>query len=223
MSRLPFTVYDFFAFLSSGSIVLAALAYLFGPRVLFESQPTVADWVVLIFAAYILGHVVAQFSARLYESFFVEKFLGLPSETLMGGRRKSWPHIFWLYYNSLEKETQERIEQRKKVHKFHGTGKALFAHIFGVVKHDADTLTRLDEFLNTYSFCRNVSLAFLVVAILIWVGPINGRPPLSWLWGVVSLALAVVMFYRYLKFFRQYSYELFVTYAEMESPDKSPL
>jgi hypothetical protein len=221
MSRLPFTVYDFFAFLSSGSIVLAALGYFFGPPLLFEKEPTAAAWVVLIVAAYIVGHIVSQFSSRLYEGFLVDKVLRPPSETLMGGKHSFWPHIFWLYYDSLEKETQERIENRKKSRKFHGTSKALFDHILGVVKHDADTLTRLDEFLNTYTFCRNVSLAFLIVAILIWVGPTNGRPAPSWLWGLVFLALAVAMLYRYLKFFRQYSYELFVTYAELDSRGKS--
>jgi predicted neutral ceramidase superfamily lipid hydrolase len=76
----------------------------------------------------------------------------------------------------------------------------------------------LASFLNLYGFTRNVSMASLVVALVLAGATLfNDEVDVSELWAGAGLALlvSVVMYFRYLKFYRQYSVELYVTYAEI--------
>ena len=62
-----------------------------------------------------------------------------------------------------------------------------------------------------------MSFAFLVAAIAIIVTFFYGAHPVRIRWAMLTAFAAVSLFYRYLKFFHQYSYELFVRYAELPS------
>ena len=92
-------------------------------------------------------------------------------------------------------------------------GEALFVHTFGEVKKDEKNMPRLNTFLNLYGFCRNISFTCLIVTLLLVIGNLALGTPDKFYWALAALVGAVGMFYRYLKFFRQYSYELLVTYA----------
>ena len=59
-------------------------------------------------------------------------------------------------------------------------------------------------------------MAMLLSGTIVVIGPIDGREFEARNFSVVMLVLGVVMLYRYLKFFRQYTYELLVTYSETE-------
>lgn len=75
-------------------------------------------------------------------------------------------------------------------------------------------MTRLDSFLNLYGFARNLAFTTLAVGIALsartwWLRPDPGLAK----YAVIALVVGVFLVYRYLKFFRQYSYELFNAYA----------
>ena len=59
-----------------------------------------------------------------------------------------------------------------------------------------------------------MTFALLITAGLIWAGPSDYREEIRGVWAWMSCGLAVVMLYRYLKFFRQCTFELLVSYAE---------
>lgn len=87
---------------------------------------------------------------------------------------------------------------------------------------DAPTLVRLGTFLNLYGFARNMSLATLIVAGALLAGTLTGNAKTGMLiapgwWAVGALVASVGLLYRYLKFLRQYSVEMFVGYAESEA------
>jgi len=100
------------------------------------------------------------------------------------------------------------------------------------VKKDKTAYDRMTSFLNLYGFCRNVCTGALIVIPILVCGAFRnvtlngwqlvGAPhrDLLW-WAVAAGVVAVGMFYRYLKFFRQYTIEVFVTYAEFTEPTKS--
>jgi hypothetical protein len=75
----------------------------------------------------------------------------------------------------------------------------------------------LDDFRNQYGFARNMSFAFLVAAMAIIVAHFYGAHPVRIRWAALTAFAAVSLFYRYLKFLHQYSYELFLCYAELPS------
>lgn len=74
-------------------------------------------------------------------------------------------------------------------------------------------LKRLDAFLSKYGFARNLAFTSIVVGMaLLSKGYLSGDHNVI-RYAVTLLVAGVLLFYRYLKFFRQYSYELFNTYA----------
>jgi len=90
------------------------------------------------------------------------------------------------------------------------------------MKADAVVQGRLDTFLNLYGFCRNTMVAMLIAAACLLAGILLGTAETGlvagpgW-WVGLCLIAAVGLFYRYLKFYRQYAVELFTSYAETES------
>ena len=75
---------------------------------------------------------------------------------------------------------------------------------------------RLDEFRNLYGFSRNLTLSFLLVTLLFIIAIAWKIKLISPWWPLISFGFGAALLYRYLKFFRQYSYQLFITYSELE-------
>ena len=97
------------------------------------------------------------------------------------------------------------------------SGEALFLHVRynSDIRANDKTLARLDTFLNLYGFARNLAFTSLIVGLALvtrtWF--VQPDPGLA-RYAVTALVVGVLLLYRYLKFFRQYSYELFNIYAE---------
>ncbi len=178
--------------------------------------------------AYIIGHIVANISSYLLEHKVVREWLKSPEETLFNeakkpGEKKTWGEFFFpIFYRPLPPETQKRILAVAEKNGFEKPGRGLFLHAHSVAKQDKGTLERLATFLNLYGFCRNVATGLIVAAILLLIGALfDARHwkeidnyKLAWMGA--ALVGAVGMFYRYLKFFRHYTMEVFNSYAELK-------
>jgi hypothetical protein len=89
----------------------------------------------------------------------------------------------------------------------------VFLAAFGTVKTISSVAARLDIFVTNYGFARNTSFACLIAAVvLIVVGTHTQGWAAAW-WAIASLTASVGLLYRYLKFYRQYTFEVFVSYA----------
>ncbi|MBA4064836.1 MAG: hypothetical protein C0501_14205 [Isosphaera sp.] len=133
--------------------------------------------------------------------------------------------VFPIYFKPLPKETRERVIKRSTKEGFDKPGRALFYHCHAIVKRDKTAFDRMTSFINVYGLCRNVCMAGLVAAVALVCGAcqdlrvvgwhIEGEPnrPLLW-WAAAAVAVSVGMLYRYLKFFRHYTSEMFVSFAE---------
>lgn len=217
MGSLPFTVYDFFAYLSSGTVIVALVDYLYGQHWLLKDKLPPAQWVLLVIVAYVTGHAVAHLSSIVFESGLVRRSLGQPSATLMGEKPKRifLGHLFPGYYRALPAETIDRIRKQAAARDVFGTGEALFLHAFAIITKDERPQKRLDEFRNVYGFARNMAFSLLVAAAALGTHAALFHSALEAKWALPASALGITMLYRYLKFFRQYSYQLFITYAEL--------
>jgi hypothetical protein len=223
VEKIPFRVYDFFAYLSSGTVMLVALDHVCRTGLLNQDHTPPLVAVVLVIAAYVSGQIVAHFSSFLLERLFVGKLLYRPSALLLGGE----PHFLFLeklfpnYHRGLPAGTKIRIREQSAARGFDSRGEALFLHAYSIVTANEKAQARLDEFRNQYGFARNMSFAFITSSLMLAVGRYFGdtlQPALV----VLVFGAGVTLFYRYLKFFRQYSYELFIRYAELplETPMK---
>ncbi|MFH1349886.1 MAG: hypothetical protein ABII26_03025, partial [Pseudomonadota bacterium] len=75
---------------------------------------------------------------------------------------------------------------------------------------------RLNTFLNLYGFSRNISMSGLLAASVLIIGMFStGFSTQKMWWIIVALGICIGMFYRYLKFFKHYTEEVFRAYAAM--------
>jgi hypothetical protein len=221
LNQLPFSVYDFFGYLASGALVLAAFTASFIGDQPFASSPTLPIGFLLVIVIYVLGQVVANLAGDLIERRIVREGLGNPTEILLGERRPSDAEakLFPGYFQALPSGVRSQVRTRAGDRK----GSALFFHCHARMKSDPAVHARLDTFLDLYGFCRNAALAMAVAATSLSVGIGLGSAETGasagpgW-WLSLALVSVVGLFYRYLKFYRQYSVELLTSYAETRVP-----
>ncbi len=224
MDRIPFTVYDFFGYLAAGFVLLVAVDYAFELGWLLGDEFGLVVGIFWIVVAYITGHIVANVAGHVLEGWLVRKKLRSPEETLFADEKPKWrSRLFPGHHKALPLETRERVLAKARTRaKLSEPTRALFIHCHPIVLREEVARAHLESFLNLYGFCRNVCLALLLAAVVLLVGiltdPVRSGSSgehAGWAIGA-ALAGAVGMFYRYLKFFREYTIEVFRTYAEVD-------
>jgi hypothetical protein len=113
VSRIPFGVYDFFGYLASGFLVLAALDLVFTGGSVLKSDMQLLTGLFWLVVAYVTGHIVANISSFLLERLLVQRLLGRPYQVLFEvPARKQWTRVFAGYHEPLPQETRERVLKR---------------------------------------------------------------------------------------------------------------
>lgn len=220
MDKLPFSVYDFFGYLSAGFVLLVGLAAAFTGTESWQRTPGATVGLLLVVVAYTAGHVIANVSGYLIEGTLVRKVLGTPSTVLFQEHKpRRRARLLPGYYRLLPLEQRQRVLSRAAEAGITGPGEGLFYHCFSTAKERESTMTRLSTFLNLYGFCRNMAVSTLIVAITLFVGTRLGTAKTGHLvapgwWALGAFLASIGLLYRYLKFFRHYSVEVFVSYAE---------
>jgi len=216
--KIPFSIYDFFGYLGCGFILLYAVDYGFsgGWFIREDLWPVyILFWIVL---AYITGHIIANISSFLLEHKFLREILISPEETLFDGEKRKgfWPKLFPVFYKPFPEETRRRILTKAKKAGIENPGRGLFFHCHALVISQKHTSERLSTFLNLYGFARNISMSGLLAASVLIIGIINkGFSGQKLWWVLVAIGVSIGMFYRYLKFFKHYTEEVFRAYAEI--------
>lgn len=213
MNRIPFSVYDFFGYLASGFLFMVAVDYVIGKQWVLGEDLSAIFALLFIIIAYVIGQINAGIAAWLLERNVVGKWLGWPGTNLFTNpQKKTLPKLFPGYFTMFPIAIRKKTLEKAKSEGIAETGQTLFIHAFAKVKRDENTMARLNIFLNLYGFCRNISTVLLFASIML-IATSWGEGNLHRLvFALAAMVGAVGMFYRYLKFFRQYSYELFISY-----------
>lgn len=216
MEKIPFTSYDFWAYLSAGFLLLFVADQVAGTSLLARDSWTIVQGVVAAASAYAVGQLVASTSSLVLERLLVGKVLGFPRNVVFG--RANAPH--WVracmpgYFAALPDETKKRALEKAAAEGVTGPGEAMFWVAYGRARADSVVIGRLANFLNLYGFCRNTALvAFVDAALLYWSYRWNRGPETHLHWSWAATAIGVGMTFRYLKFFRHYAVEVFTSYA----------
>lgn len=213
--KIPFTTFDFWAFLSAGFLVLAAVDHINGGHLLAMDKWTVVQATIAMAAAYIVGQLVASLSAWLLEKVLVGKLLGAPRMTLFGAA-KAWKWVrrcMPTYFEAMPPNAQTAVLEKAQA-SGPTDGDTLFWVAFAYARATPAVMGRLETFLNQYSFARNVAIAALLdAAFLYWHYRWNNGDSMSLQLSRAALLIGGGMLLRYLKYFRQYSLELFTAYA----------
>ena len=97
---------------------------------------------------------------------------------------------------------------------------ALFHHARIIARQSRETWEKGEVFLNLYGFCRNLSFVLLVGSpVLLVSGLLSERREVALL-GAGLGAVGVGMLYRFLKFYRLYTFELFSAYPDLAPADR---
>jgi hypothetical protein len=224
VSRIPFNVYDFFGYLASGFLVLAAFDLVFTGGSVIRSDMQLLPGLFWLVVAYVTGHIVANTSSFFLERLLVQRLLGRPHQVLFeASSPRNWTRLFPGYYEPLPKETRERVlKKADESAAITQSGPGLFLHCFAFVRGDEDARGRLDNFLSLYGFSRNVATAAAIAVLVLAAGLVSmdsvevARRSVEFRWAVAAAIAAVGLLYRYLKFFRLFSVEVFARYAELE-------
>lgn len=220
-NKIPFTSYDFWAYLSAGFALLFALDTVSGQHLVMRDSWTVVQSVIAITVAYVIGHLVAGASSLIFERWLVGGMLGNPRDNLLG----QYKAHKWLrrclpgYFKQLPDETKNALSDRAKKLGPASTTEGMFSAAHVSARAAPPVASRLDNFLNIYGFCRNVALVGLLDAsIFYWSYLQKGGPHEHLLWARLSLLIGFGMLVRYLKFYRLFAYEVFTSWAH--SADK---
>ena len=215
MDKLPFAPYDFFGYIASGFAFLAGVQLAFGFPPILGHQQTLIESLFLLLAVYVVGHVLAMLAKATWEDLVAHRLLKPPSVNLFREKRPRLRGLLFPgYYKPLTSPTRTAIRERARCEGVHDDGEELFTHVrfSPAVRGDERLISRLDGFRNQYGFNRNLSFTTLIVAVMLLArARVVGNAEMRW-YGVATAILAVALFYRYLKFFRQYSYEMFNCY-----------
>lgn len=228
LASIPFTVYDIFAELAPGFIIIAVIDYVGKFGWILRSDLSTWQAVLWIGAAYVVGNVLSNITGWLYESWFI-KLLGRSEKLLMTPAvavgtpgsadntantqlKLSLPRIFPGYFHPLPVGTQQAVLRRYAMAP-DDEWRAVFLAALGAVKTIESVAARLNIFITNYGFARNTSFACLIAAVVLLVVGTHTQGWAALWWAIASLAASVGLLYRYLKFYRQYTYEVFVSYA----------
>jgi hypothetical protein len=215
---IPFDPYDFFGYLGSGLTVVLGMELVLGFPAILGRDLKAVELAGLVVAVYVAGQLVATPAKAVLEDGLVAGVLGRPNVNLFLKRRPPLRGrvLFRGFYTPVSATTRERVLERARAEGVDKTGEDLFEHVrFSPdVRNDEKLEARLNSFLNRYGFARNLAFASLTVGLALFVRAQWAAPdPALMKYAVVALVAGIALVYRYLKFFRQYSYELFNTWA----------
>jgi hypothetical protein len=212
VNQIPFDPHDFFGYLASGLVVLVGMDIVLGFPDVLGRDLSVVDLAILLVAIYVAGQVVATPAKAVIEDGIVGKLLARPHVNLFRTKR---PWVRWVlfpgFYKPLPESAQGRILARAQREGVRDAGEALFLHVryHHQVLTDEKLMTKLGSFLNKYGFARNLAFTSFVVGVALLARSWTLADPVLSQYGWTAVVTGVLLFYRYLKFFRQYSYEMF--------------
>lgn len=226
-----FSDYEFFAYFIVGACVILVSDFAFGTHWIIATQWTVPEGLAIALAAYVIGQSVASPAAWLLERKLVRRVLKPPSDVLFGVGKipRLRTFLFAEYYTPLNDRVRSRVESRgRSAVPVVAPGESLFWEAYTHAKRDTDSAGRLEAFLKMYGFCRNLTFVAGMAALIFFVEAVHDltlaaptrQIEIDGLRAGIALAVCICMFYRFLKFYRLYGVEVFVSYAGLPVSEK---
>lgn len=215
VKSIPFAPYDFFGYLASGFALLVGCQLIANVPPVLGRQHTPMELALLVFGAYLVGHLVAAAAKPVLEDWFVHRVLRPPSHNLVTRRSTLWRWVCPGYFKLLPAKSIDRI--RTLAPAMNGETLFLAVRFDPRITSNAVTMARLDTFLAQYGFARNIAFSLLLLAPAFLIAArVTHKPELP-IYAMLCAIGGIGFLYRYLKFFRQYSYELLNSFAGLEA------
>lgn len=220
-AKLPFTTFDFWAYLSAGFLLLFVVDYVVGTALLSRESWPIVQAVVALSVAYVVGQLVASISAMFFERLIVGKVLGYPRDVLFGKAKASRLIQATMpdYFRPLPETVQSAALRRASELGVEDPGETLFLAAYSNARDIPVVMAKVDTFLTQYNFCRNIALVALADSAILFWSHFSGtaaQENLYYAW--FALIVGVGMSFRYLKYFRLFSVEIYASYVHGKLP-----
>lgn len=223
----PLTDYEFYAFLTAGMLLIAAIDYsVTGGVLVSRTDWTVVQGVFWTVVAYLVGQVCAAPSSALLEHLVARRWLTVPADIQLGLRHRNRAEriLAALFapreYAPLSEAVRDLALQRAAAHLGQPAavldGETVFQTAFHIARAVPDTAARLDRSINQYGLGRNIAFVGLLAIGLLAYRQM-GTPTTEGAWLIAgAVILAVGMFGRFFKFYAAYSADVLRTYASQK-------
>ena len=221
-SAVPLGVFDFFAYVASGTMLLVGVAFAFDFEIGREDGLSIAEagwWLVL---SYSVGQCIAHFSGLLLKDWLIHRVVGMPSDHLLKRQAqvpRRWKAQALLsrcvpsYVKPLGDDVLARLEVRLRTANVEPLGGDAFYYARSVVRRDSKVWSKLEFFLERYMFCRNTALAMGVASMAMVGGLIFSARWSKLAFAFLLLLGSLVLIGRYLKFFHRFALEVLSEYS----------
>ncbi len=217
----PFTDYDFYGYLTSGSVLLFVADLAFnGGGITFRPEWTFVQVVLVVALAYATGQIAAWPSSIILEHLFTHRVLRSPFNIQVGAAE---PRLAERAVNALltgrdyqplgDDVRQMMIDRAAAItgqdasHYSECPGR-LFQPAYEFAKAVPQTMARMDQFRNLYGLMRNLAFTGFVSALVLGLRARATDDGQLWAWAVVALVAGVGMLVRYLKFYGAFASEV---------------
>ena len=220
--KISFNRYDYFGLILPGVLLLISVIFIIPQEIyigLGNSLESYKDLkfafifligVALIFFSYLIGMVISSIGSWLIEGNIIKKKLKYPSYNLFNDSDSKWFENYQKSYSSTF------IEQFNKTFNEYYNGISFqgdddkFMTCFHYVKEKCPiTYSRLNIFLSMYGLYRNLTVCFIILLSIFTVYFILTLNLFIILIMLLSGSFSTMCFYRFLKFFRIFSDEVF--------------
>jgi hypothetical protein len=175
------------------------------------------DFIVLLFFVYILGHIISGISSLLLERWILRNTLNYPTSRMFQDGNEPevsrirdilFPGYFRAYSTSFQESFYEKFE--KKFQSLNRDTHDLFWVSFSYIsQHHPVAYKRATHFLELYGFSRNMSMSFILIALLPIIPFWSDEFISGWTLSITSVLIAILMFINYTKLLRRLNDEVF--------------
>jgi hypothetical protein len=228
----PFSSYDFYAYLASGSLLIAVADLAFNNgEILARPDWSLVASVVFVAGAYVLGQLVASMASPMLEFGLARRFLSPPADILLRrkmpnrreralgvliGRNYS-PYSEAVVSAILDKAGQSLGRDREVL-----DTESIFLVAHRAAQSIESTRARLRDFLNQYGFCRNIAMVAIFSCAVFFASAITYDQRKFWIYSTIAAVVTAGMLLRFLKFYSAYASEVLGSLVSIaDGPKKS--
>ena len=219
-NHFPFTDYDIYAYLTSGSLLMAVLDFVLNDAaIIAQKEWNFVQIVLAVASAYVLGHLIAWVSQMIIEMWLMRRVLSAPIEIQLAF---SSPNLIerlagravGRYYEPFREPVRRKmidvaskkleVECDKPI-----DAEAVFQVAHGYAMGLEAVRDRSDSFRNQYGLFRNMTLVGLTaIGVLAWTAWYGYGPERAGLLMLLAGALTLASFVRFAKFYCSFSAEI---------------
>lgn len=222
----PLASYEFYAFLTTGMVAVAAYDRVFmGSALANEQHWTIVAGVFWAVVAYLVGQIIAMPSSGLLEHLVARRILRPPSEIILGihpaRKRERWiaavsgAREYQPFPPLIQARILGKLASGLSVATTALDGETAFISAFPHARSVADTATRLDSFINQYGMCRNVSMAAMLATVMLAFSSCRTHDRMTITLMIGAAILSLGLFLRFIKFYAAYTREVLRTYDKV--------